>query len=409
MTMALETSPRLRAARATAQAADSRIAGSGRLPDPQVQLGFMNYSLPNLAPMEPLGMVQLQFMQMIPLGNRLHLARQIAHADADAASLRIDEAASEVRVQVAYAFHDLAAAQDAILIARKSLTLLRDAAATAEAMYRVGDGQQSDVLRAQVQIAKMAEDTLRMQAMSEAAQSRLNALSSMPQGTEIALILPRYPDSVPSLQWLDSVSSSSRAAVRVGESRVRLASSNERRAHSEIIPDLQLGVQLGRGRTGSMGGGNAEFMGSLMVGASVPIFARSRQFKMREESQAMRRMAEAELDEIRLETRSRMGEMHAELLRSRRLASLYRNSILPQAEAAAQSALSAYRNGSGSFMALLESRMTIYEFEQELVTLRSEEGKAWAELEMLTGVTLFDHESASNSTSGFDTTGVVQR
>jgi len=42
------------------------------------------------------------------------------------------------------------------------------------------------------------------------------------------------------------------------------------------------------------------------------------------------------------------------------------------------------------FMTLLDNRMSVNRYRQELHTLEAEEGKAWAELEMLTGQRLVD-------------------
>lgn len=137
-------------------------------------------------------------------------------------------------------------------------------------------------------------------------------------------------------------------------------------------------------------GGGTERMGSLMLGASIPVFARDRQLRMREEAGAMKQMAEADLASMRADTRGRIGEAYANLLRARNLARLYRTTVLPQAEATAASALSGYRVGGVDFMTMLGDRMTVNTFKQELFALNADEGKAWAELEMLSGHALFD-------------------
>jgi hypothetical protein len=41
-------------------------------------------------------------------------------------------------------------------------------------------------------------------------------------------------------------------------------------------------------------------------------------------------------------------------------------------------------------MTLLDDQMTVNKYRQELVALEGEEGRAWAELEMLTGTALLD-------------------
>lgn len=97
----------------------------------------------------------------------------------------------------------------------------------------------------------------------------------------------------------------------------------------------------------------------------------------------MREMAEADLGVMRAETRGRVAELHAAISSSRRLASLYTNAILPQAEAAAASALVAYRAGAVDFMTVVEDRMTVNRYRQELVALDAAQAIAWIELEML--------------------------
>lgn len=108
----------------------------------------------------------------------------------------------------------------------------------------------------------------------------------------------------------------------------------------------------------------------------------------------MQRMAEADLAAMRAETRGKVAEAYANLVRARNLTSLYRNTVIPQVEASVSSALAAYRVGGVDFMTLLDNRMTANDYRQELFALEAEEGKSWAELEMLMGRELFDANNA---------------
>ena len=379
---AQRANPRSEAARSLARAADARVSSAGLPPDPEVQLGFMNYTLPSLAPMDPIGMTQLQVMQMLPLGGKLGLSRQTARAQASAAEARAADVDWEVRTEVAMAFYDLYATEQSLTVARETLRVLQDIARTTEAMYRVGEGRQADVLRAQVEIARMTEDTVRMQAMRSGMAARLLALLDKPHETGVGSpALPVFPLDVPSVDSLVQVAQGYRPMLQAGARELDAAQSSERLAYRELWPDLQLGVQLGR-RGGEMG---TEWMGSLMVGASVPVFARSRQLRMRDEAAAMTAMAAADLRAMQADTRGQLGRAYADLRRSRNLAALYRGTVIPQAEATVSSALAAYRVGSVDFMTLLDNRMSVNRYRQELHTLEAEEGTAWAELEMLTG------------------------
>lgn len=372
--------PRLRAAAALARAATARVPGATKPPDPQLQLGLMNYSLPRLAPDATLGMRQLQLMQMVPLPGKLAAAGDAARARAQAVGARVGDIRWELRAATAMAFYELWAAAARIELARATRRLLEDVAAVATAMYRVGDGRQSDVLRARVEIARMDEDIVRMQAMAEAARARLAAATSLPEDElDRPTVLPVFPDSIPARAELAEHALRTRSMLAAGEAEVRAAVADERLARRDRWPDVQVGVQYGE-RAMPMG---IDRMGSLMVGASLPVFANARQLRMRDEAAAMRAMSEADLKAMQLDTRARVFEVHAELTRARRLTALYQTTILPQAEAAAASALASYRAGAVDFMTVLENRMTVNRYREELVTLTAAEGQAWADLEML--------------------------
>jgi outer membrane protein TolC len=355
----------------------------------------MNYELPSLKPMDVLGMKQLQVMQMLPLGGKLGLSRSIARDRATAQSERAEDAWWEMRAQAAMPFYEMYRADQSLAVMRETLRLLGEIREVTEVMYRVGSGVQADVLRAQVEIARMTEDTLRMQAMRSGMAARLNAILDRPQ---LALVpsplLPGFPRLIPSLDSLEKLAYSARPMLKAGKSDVSAAASMEKLARKELFPDLQLGVQYGQQSmpvvAGDMSSGGTQRMGSLMIGASIPVFARSRQLKLREEAAAMSEMASYDLAAMRADTRGSLGERAADVARARRLADLYRNTIIPQSRAAVASAFAAYRVGKVNFMTLLDAQMTVNKYSQDLIALESEEGRAWAELEMLTGTALVD-------------------
>jgi len=385
------TNPRLDAARATARAARARIPSVTRLPDPQLQLGWMNYELPNLRPMDAIGMTQLQLMQMVPVAGKLRLAGVVETARADATATRVEDVSLDLRQRASMVFYEIYAADGTLGVARETRRLLQDISDIATKMYQVGDGRQADVLRANVELARMQEDIVRMESMRTTMTARLNALLvQSPDAPVGEPRLPLFPVALPELDSLVRLAERNRPMLRAGAQDFDAAAASAQLAQREIWPDIQLGVQYGQqpGPTG------AQRMGSLMIGASLPIYAKNRQLQLREEANAMSAMAAADLGAMRAETRGAVGEAHASLVRARRLAALYRTSVLPQAEATVTSSLASYRVGTVNFMTLLESQMTLNQYRQELFTLEAEEGKAWAELEMLTGRVLVDANTA---------------
>jgi outer membrane protein TolC len=358
----------------------------------------MNYELPGIEPMEPLGMTQLQLMQMVPVGGKLGLAGSIAAAEASAYAERARDVEWELRSDAAMAFYDLYQTDRQLAVARLTLRVLEDTRRIANAMYRVAEGRQADVLRANVEVGRLVQDTISMTTMRAEMEARLNALRDRAPGTPVGSpALPAFPDSLPSLESLLEEALRGRPMLTAGARERDAARARTRLARREIWPDVTIGLQYGWQR-GTMPSTDPSMpadrrtrrMGSLMIGATLPLFARSRQLRVREEMTAMERMAEADLAAMRAETRGRVAAVHASLVRVRALTALYRHTVIPQAEATVTSALAAYRVGSVDFMTLLDDRKMVNEYRQELIALEAQQGRGWAELEMLIGRELFD-------------------
>jgi outer membrane protein TolC len=381
----LATSPRVRAARLAAEATATMVAEAGTLTDPQLQFGLMNRELPSLAPMSPLGMTQLQLMQMLPLNRSLHWARTAAAAAARADGESADGVLWNERARVAAAYHEIVRIDRAVAIVGETKLVMERMLTVARAMYEVGDGRQADVLRARVQVEQMAEELLRLDAERSAAAARLNGLLDRPIGAVVAPTdSTETRAALPSLDALGEVADERRPELRAAAARVGAATAELEVARRELWPELQVGIAYGQRRDGGM----TERMGSLMLGASLPVSASRRQLAARREREAMLAMAQADQQAMRAETRAELEELLAELRKTRRLQLLYRESILPQAAAAVESLLSAYRAGDLPFMSLAESQVALNGFRLEYASLQSDEGRLWAALEALVATAL---------------------
>lgn len=376
--------PMLQAAQAAVRARAAMESSARTLPDPQLQLGVMNFGLPGLETDMPTSMApSVQAMQMLPFPGKLKLSGRIAEQATSIADAEAVEQWWMVRSQAAMAFYEIYETDRQIGVMRETVELLKDFEKVARAMYGAGEGRQTDVLRASVEVARMEADIARMQAMRKAAAARLNAVLNRPADTPVPEVafspLPAHVPAADTLQeWAEEqrpLLERSRLAVDQAETRLDLA-------RREIWPDLSLGFQYGQRAAGEMG---TERMGSLMVGFSVPIFAGQRQLKMREEATAMQQMAEAELTDARAQVNARIGELLAELERARTLVHLYRQEVLPQAEANVTSSFASYRVGAVDFMTLVDAQMTVNQYRQELFALLADYGQLMAELEMAVG------------------------
>jgi outer membrane protein TolC len=395
---AIETAnPRISAATALAQAAEARIAPARRPPDPQLQFGLMNRTLPGLELDDVLGMNQVQLMQMLPFPGKLSMGGEVASERAEAERARAADVSWDVRARAAMAFYELYEMDRSLQVAEETLRILQDLAVTVRTMYGVGEGRQADVLRAQVEIARMTEDITRMRTERVSAAARLNALlvldPSAPVGSPVR---PAFPDTLPSLDSLIAEAERNRPMVQAAKAEVRAADAGVRLAKREIWPDLEIGLQYGQRPMD----GETDRMISLMLGVNLPIFAGSRQLAMRREASAIQQMAQADLTAMQADTRGRVAELYASAERARRLGELYQGTILPQGHTTVAAALASYRVGGVDFMTLLDDQMTVNRYRQDLYALEAQRGQALAELEMLISRPLFNPDHAVLASGG---------
>jgi outer membrane protein TolC len=262
---------------------------------------------------------------------------------------------------------------------RRTRGLLETFLSVTQARYAVGEAPQQDVLQAQVAIGRMDEDITVMEEERVALAARLNALLDRPATTAIPAVELSPPgDALPAADSLMALATERRPALLAARDRVRAADAGYRQARRELYPDFMVSVEYGQ---------RPQYtdMLSLMVGISVPLWAGGRQLPLRREMEVMRASDDAAARDLTNETYAILTELRAEAERARRLTTLYGQAILPQARAAVEAAMSAYRVGNADYMTLIESELTVNRYEIELVRLAARWQRAVAGIEALAG------------------------
>jgi outer membrane protein TolC len=249
-------------------------------------------------------------------------------------------------------------------------------------MYSVGSALQQDVLQAQVSVAQMTEDITVMEQDRLAMAARLNALLGRGGTAHVgALELPAPGGELPAVDRLLELAVEHRPALEAARERVLAADAGYRAARRELYPDFTLVAEYGQ---------RPEYddLVTFMVGVSIPVWAGSSHLPLRREMEAMRKAEESRELDLLNETFAQLAELRAEAERARNLSELYATSVLPQARAAVESAMSAYRVGRVEYMTLLGSEMTVNRYQVESVRLAAEYHRAVARVEAIVGAEL---------------------
>jgi len=347
------------------------------------QVGVMNLAIPEFSATMPASMAPtFQAMQRVPVAGKLSLREEIARQSTEIDRSNSEEVWWQVRTEVSTAFYQIFQIDRQIEVMQETLGLLQDFGTIAQAMYGAGTGRQADVLRANVEVARMEAEIEKMQAMRVGTASRLNALLDRPAETTLPEpeVSP-FPASVPAQADLLDTALDSRPALQALQGELERAGTRKTLAGKAVWPDFTFGVQYGLGRMA----GDYKGMGGASLGFSIPLYAGKRQRKEKDEAAALESMAGARFDQAVAMVDAQIGQIVADLNQARVLIRLYREEILPQARATVESALSSYRVGAVDFMTLIDAQMAVNRFEGDYYALLASYGTGIATLEMTIG------------------------
>ncbi len=173
---ALENNPGLKAAGELVAQARSRAIRAGTLPDPMVSLGYQNDGWSPTLGSEMMTFVRVGWSQDLPYPGKRDLRTDLVVREVDDLTARSNRIRLDVVSSVKRAYFGL-------LLARGLLELLGDEDAawmlTEEAVlasYRVGEGSQPDVIRAQVERARIEVRRAELEAEAHIRVAELNGL-----------------------------------------------------------------------------------------------------------------------------------------------------------------------------------------------------------------------------------------
>ncbi len=375
---AVDANPSVRAARLRAEAERERVSPAGALPDPMLELGLVNRPLDDFGADEPMTMNVVGLSQRFPWpGNQGFSEEARGHA-ARAAELDADETEARIAARTKEVYARVAFLDRALAVTRETRDLLEDYLSVAETRYASGGGIQQDVLQAQVAVGRATADLATMEQERVAAAARLNAIMDRPADEPIpAVELPEPAAAAPPLESLIALAAERRPALAAARERALAAEAEYRAAGRARYPDLELRLAWGQRP-------NYADMGSLSLGVTLPVWGGGKQAPLARAAAAARAEEDARALDLHYETWARLGELRSAEERARTLSGIYRTSILPQAEAAVESALAAYRVGRVDYATLLDARLALNRYQIDRARLAAERLQALAGIEALT-------------------------
>lgn len=381
---AKENDPAIRVAVSAARALMFAGPQMASRPDPQFTL--QQFSVGSPRPFagytnSDFAYIGLGVSQQFPYPGKLKLRGAVADRDAETAKAHIEVVSRDEIESLKTAYFHLAYLQQSLGILQQNQTLLQQIEQQAAAHYSAGQGNQRDVLKAQLEQTKiLREISMHHQLVGEDQTALKRILHRSQESTDVvteplAASFLRYTAS----ELLDKVPGQNpnlhedAAVVQRNHTAVELA-------QKDFRPDFVVSYMYENT--------DRKFRDYYMLGFSV-------NFPRRKPRQAAVAQAQVNVERAQQEQDSELQTVLAEVQKqyvivktSEEQLLIYRDGLIPQAQATIQAGLTAYESGRTDFESLFSSYMDALNLELEYQQTLLDHETALAHIERLTGVTL---------------------
>jgi outer membrane protein TolC len=359
------------------QMAIEQVPQAKALPDPQLTYEYWTKQ-------SDLHMKQnVGVMQTLPWFGKIDARTQAATKETSAAQQKYQAARLALFKEIKEGFYEFAYLAGAIDIANENLELMKHFGEVAQTKHMTAEASHPDVIRAQVEIAKM-EDVLRgLNQLREPTVSRLRTALTLPADTNLPWPKTEEFNAVElDYERLTNILRQKNPELAGLNYEAMAAGSKITLAEKSFYPDIGVGVTWED--MDSRGGRDGVAMVFQM---NLPLWRDSYSAGKRQ-AQAQKASIEQqkiETENVRLTKASRAYYEYRDSVRRIRL---YRDTLIPKGRELLQASEAAYRQGTIDFLSLVDAQRTLLDYHLSLQRAIADNQQKLAELEMLAGTEL---------------------
>jgi outer membrane protein TolC len=289
----------------------------------------------------------------------------------------------EIVAMVKRAYYDLWQAQRELEVNERNQELMRQFVDVARVRYETGKASQSDLLRAQNELARLSEDRVDRVRMRAQALAELNQLLRRAPGTPVEMgpeVTAPVLELGVTLEQLLAAAEERPELLGVRDGAVRSAEAALALARKSYYPDVQFRVEARQynGRSGIQEYDTGVFM-------NFPWLNRGKYKAAVSEARANLDASRDELETMRTRTATEVKKLYDGIHTMHHHYDLYMQQLIPQQQLAVEASRAAYETGSGGFLDVLDARRVLFDLDMQNLHHAAEFQRLLASLERVAG------------------------
>ncbi len=356
------------------KAALEQIPQAKALPDPRFTYSYFTEQIQTRQ--------QVEVMQMFPWFGKIAARTDAAAAAAKASQSRFEAQQVRLSSDVKQAFHEYAYLAGATRVGKENLALMQHFEEVARTKHLTAAATHPDILRAQIEVARLQNELISLERSRSPTVARLNALLNRP--ADAPLPWPREEPNQPAevdRSRLMATLKSRNLELQARNFDIERLDREVALAQRDFYPDVGVGVQW---MQMSMSGGGSENDVMLGLELNLPIWRSS--YRAGElQARALARRARYERKNLENDLAARIEKALYEFENSARQVKLYDEVLVPRAQELIGASEAAYLAGTVDFLNLISAQQELLQFRLQRERFWADQQQKLAELEMLVG------------------------
>jgi cobalt-zinc-cadmium efflux system outer membrane protein len=324
------------------------------------------------------GSDQMYFIyQMLPFPGKLSLKSKVAEYESKIIEQELNSKIREVVAMVKKTYWNYWLINKIIEIYHENIDLMKRFLNIANTQYAIGKLTQTDVLKANTEVALMENMLVMFEQEKVSTQAELNALLNRPP--EAPLGKPEKPKQKEikyTYEEIKNIALKNSPEIKAKEYLYQRNISALSLSKREWYPDIMVGLKI-----------DNMFNRTFMAQISVPLYYK-KQFSIVEMSKKEKDMSEWDLQATKINTLKRLKNLWSKYESIKKSIKIYENTILPLAKQTLEIAEASYRVGKNNFLDLLYSQRKYLDYNINYYKLITEKETIIAELEQSVGIDL---------------------